>query len=114
MIVSGKGVSQLLTVAKLANGSGEAKASAIHTALEDWNITSRIQAMCFDTTNSNTGRLAGACVLLEQKLDRELLSLACRHHILELVISAVFKICLGTTSSPGFSCSLDSKSIGSL
>ena len=67
VIVSGKGVSQLLTVAKLASGSGEAQAAAVHTALEDWDIKSSVRAMCFDTTSSNTGRIAGARVLFETK-----------------------------------------------
>lgn len=100
VIVSGKGISQLLTVAPLASGTGEAQAAAVHSALEDWGIASSVRAMCFDTTSSNTGRFAGACVLLEQKLGKEILSLACRHHIMELVIGAVFKVCLGVTSSP--------------
>ncbi|KAK2710044.1 hypothetical protein QYM36_013645 [Artemia franciscana] len=47
--------------------------------------------MCFDTTSSNTGRLAGACILLEQKIGTELFSLACRHNVMELLIGAVFQ-----------------------
>ena len=43
--------------------------------------------MCFDTTSSNTGHRAGACILLEQKLERDLLYLACWHHIMELIQS---------------------------
>src|SRR6218665_3876045 len=35
-------------------------------------------AMCFDTSSSNTGHRAGTCILLEQKLERDLLYLACR------------------------------------
>jgi len=71
--------------------------AADHIALEDWGITRGVRAMCFDTT-LNAERLAGACVLLEQK--KEVLSLACRHHIMELIIGAVFQVCLGGTSSP--------------
>jgi len=56
--------------------------------------------MCFDTSSSNTGRLAGACVLLEQTLGKELLSLACRHHIMEFIIGAVFQVCMGSSFSP--------------
>lgn len=100
VIVSGKGVSQLLTVAKLPSGTGQAQATAVYEAVEDWGVSDNISAMCFDTTASNTGRLAGACVLLEQKLGRKLLSLACRHHILELVVGAVFEVCLGVKSVP--------------
>ncbi|KAK2717035.1 hypothetical protein QYM36_007247 [Artemia franciscana] len=100
VLVSGKEVLQLLTVAKLPSGTGEAPASAVFGAIEDWGIPGNIRAMCFDTTSSNTGRISGACVLLEQKLGKELLSLACRHHIMELVIGAAFRVCMGSTSSP--------------
>ncbi|KAK2725446.1 hypothetical protein QYM36_000064 [Artemia franciscana] len=100
VLVSGKEVLQLLTVAKLPSGTGEAQASAVFGAIEDCGIPGNIRAMCFDTTSSNTGRISGACVLLEQKLGKELLSLACRHHIMELVIGAVFRVCMGSTSSP--------------
>jgi len=53
----------------------------------------------FDTTSSNAGRLNGACLLLEQSLEREILFLVCRHHIIELVLQGVFlvvKLCLMT------------------
>jgi hypothetical protein len=93
VLVSGKGLSQLLTVAKLPSGTGEAQAAAVFGAIEDWGIADSIRAMCFDTTSSNTGWIAGACVLLEKKLEKELLLLACRHHIMELIIGAVFKVC---------------------
>ena len=57
-------------------------------------------AMSFDTTSSNTGRLNGACVLIEQTLKKNLLYLACRHHMYELVIGAVISTCLGQSSGP--------------
>jgi len=100
VLVSGRGVAQLLAVAKLPTGSGAAQASAVYEALKDWDIADKVRAMCFDTTSSNTGRSIGACVLLEQKLGRELLSLACRHHLMELIIGSVFNVCLGCTSAP--------------
>ena len=100
VLVSGEGTSQLLTVAKLPSGTGKAQAAAVFEAIEDWGLANSISAMCFDTTSSNTGRIAGACILLEQKLCKELLPLACRHHIMELVIGSVFQVCMGSTSSP--------------
>ena len=100
VLVSGKQVSQLLTVAKLPSGTGQAQASAVVEALKDWDVGARVNAMCFDTTSSNTGRSMGACVLLEQMLGKELLYLACRHHVLELVVGAVFQVCMGSTSGP--------------
>ena len=70
VLVSGKGISQLLTVAKLPSATGEAQAAAVFGAIQDWGLAHSIRAMCFDTISSNTGRIAGACVLLEQKLKK--------------------------------------------
>uniref|UniRef100_A0A8D9F7E9 Uncharacterized protein n=1 Tax=Cacopsylla melanoneura TaxID=428564 RepID=A0A8D9F7E9_9HEMI len=57
--------------------------------------------MCFfDTTASNTGRIKGACTLLENMLERDLLYLACRHHILEVVLRSVFDCKMGSTTGP--------------
>ena len=57
-------------------------------------------AMCFDTTAANTGRFSGACILLEAILDRSLLWIACRHHMLEVVLSQVFKSIFGDSVGP--------------
>jgi hypothetical protein len=46
--------------------------------------------MSFDTTSSNTGATNGAAVILERMLNKQLLHLACRHHVLELIAEAVF------------------------
>jgi hypothetical protein len=59
-----------------------------------------VAATCFDTTAANTGHRNGACVLLEQKLKKDLLHFACRHHILELVLASVFNETMGATSGP--------------
>src|SRR6218665_853568 len=55
--------------------------------------------MSFDTTASNSGNKAGACVLLEHKLNKPLLSLACRNHIHELIIAKVFETVIERASS---------------
>ena len=54
--------------------------------------------MCLDTTAANTGCWKGNCVLLEQSLDEPLIT--CRHHILELVLKAVFECKFGSTTGP--------------
>lgn len=100
VIVSGEGVSQLLAVPKLATGTGQAQADAVAEVVRQWGVEEDLAGMCFDTTASNTGRLAGACVLLEQELERPMLWLACRHHVLELVLAAVFTSALGSSSGP--------------
>jgi len=44
--------------------------------------------------------VSGACILLEHLLGRDLLYLACRHHILELVASSACTEMMGTLSAP--------------
>jgi hypothetical protein len=99
IIVTGEDVCKLLDAPKLSSGTGVDVASAVHKCLLDWRIADRVQSMCFDTTASNTGLRNGACALLQQKLNRTLLYLACRHHILEIVVGKVFQECLEASSS---------------
>jgi hypothetical protein len=68
--------------------------------LNDWCITENVQAFCCDTTASKTGRRLGACVLLENYLERNILYLPCRHHIYELILKCVFDTKLCTKSGP--------------
>ena len=99
-LLSGVGLHQLLGVSKLTSSTGEAQASAVEDLLNEWRISDRVVAMCFDTTASNTGKHKGACVLLENKLGKKLLHLACRHHIYEIVLASIFKECMGKSSGP--------------
>ncbi|CAG9783921.1 unnamed protein product [Diatraea saccharalis] len=92
---------QLLAVPKLESSSGKHQAKAVATTLFDWNLHNKVQIMCCDTTASNTGRFNGACAVLEQTLERELLLFTCRHHIYELVLKSVFETKIKQiTSSP--------------
>ena len=71
--------------------TGAAEAVAVYTAIEEWNLTNRVQFMSFDTTASNTGLTAGACVVLVEKMKTDLfVSLVCRQHIHELIVAKVF------------------------
>jgi hypothetical protein len=63
---------------------------AVVDCLEDWGVKDRVVSLSFDTTSSNTGVISGACTLIEAALGRDLLHLACRHHILELVAEKAF------------------------
>lgn len=91
ILVTGTKVEHILEIPKLDNASGKAQATAVFKALEKWDLKDKVSALCCDTTASNTGRLNGACVLLENMLGRDLLYLPCRHHIYELVLKAVFQ-----------------------
>jgi len=46
------------------------------------------------------GQLKGACLLLEQKLRRDILYLPCRHHIHEVVLKNAFKIKIDISFAP--------------
>src|SRR6218665_2218638 len=97
VLVWGHGVNKLHGVPKLTSGTGEDTAAAVYILLQDWSVADHVKAMCFDTTSSNTGHRAGACILLEQKLERDFLYLACRCHIMELILAAAFKAVMGVT-----------------
>ena len=89
----------LLAVPKLDSSSGKGKAKAILDVLHFWNLDDQVQIMCCDTTASNTGCLNRACVLLEQRLETELLLFPC-HHIYELVLKSVLEAKIQVTNSP--------------
>lgn len=100
ILVSGMGKKKLLGIPKLTNGTGKAIAHAVFHELQDWHVEDSVRVMCFDTTASNTGRSAGACVILEQLLGRHLLHFACRHHIFEIMLGSVFQECFGSSGAP--------------
>jgi hypothetical protein len=98
--VTGMEVSKILGIPKAISGTGAAQADIVFNLLKEWDLVDCIIGMSFDTTSSNTGIRNGACVILERLLGKKLLYLACRHHILELVVENVFKIYFGATTSP--------------
>ncbi|XP_043216604.1 uncharacterized protein LOC122378950 [Amphibalanus amphitrite] len=100
VLVSGGGVAKLLAVPKLPSGRAQDCAQAVFTALEDWGLEKRVRGLCFDTTAVNSGLVNGACTLIEQKLDRPVLHLACRHHVYELILEKAFSTCLSISSGP--------------
>ena len=93
---------KILCIARTGDSTGKTEAESVKKSLDDWQLTSYIVSMGFDTTSSNTGVNKGACTLLQvqQLLDRNLLWMACRHHILELVIGNTFTTLFGDTKSP--------------
>ena len=91
---------QILTIAKTENGTGEVEARAVAGALEEWELTNKVIASGFDTTSSNTGVHKGGCTILQQLLQRQILWLPCRHHILELLLRAAYHEVFGDKKSP--------------
>ena len=68
--------------------------------LDSWEVADKIIACGFNTTSSNTGVNNGSCTILQNLLHQQLLWLACRHHILELIIGGAFTTIFGVTSGP--------------
>ena len=92
--------SKLLGVKRLEKASGKAQANAGYDLLEVWNLKQHVKALVFDTTASNTGWNNGAAKCLEKLLDQKLFYNACRHHIYEFIIGAVYSSLFGDSSAP--------------
>ena len=94
ILVSGVGGVKLLGVPAIQKKTdtldGPKIADAAIEQLKLWDITSNVRAMVFDTTASNTGAITAACISVQQRLDRELLWLACRHHVGEVILTHVW------------------------
>lgn len=60
----------------------------------------QIRYSTFDTCAVNAGHLKGALVYLEKKIGRKILHCACRHHVMELPLAAIFKYIFGNTIAP--------------
>lgn len=100
ILVTGGGEEKLLAVPKIARGTGKEQADACIKVLNDWKLTDKVHGLVFDTTASNTGLHKGACHIIEEALGRDMVWIACRHHILEIVLSSVFTASMGSTDGP--------------
>lgn len=80
----------VLRVPKLPNKTGEATANAVYDTLNEYDLLEMVQVVCTDTEKTNTGIRNGAVALLEKRLKRTLMYLACRHHVYEVILRAVF------------------------
>ena len=92
VLVSGENVVKLLSIPKLHDGTATTITKAVTETIEEWGLRDRIKGLCFDTTASNTGIKGGVCLQLETHIGHELLNLACRHHISEVMLENVFRI----------------------
>lgn len=114
IVLTGNKIEQLLGVVTAEDGKGVTAAKSVDRMLSEWDgwnqtngknksirIRDRIIGMSFDTTNSNTGHIKGACKIFEEKfMKRKLLHFACRHHVFEVIIGGIFKKLFGKTEGP--------------
>lgn len=104
VVVSNGKSTKVLGVAELERGTSNEQFSAIEKQLKEWNIEEHIKGISFDTTSVNTGHKSGTCQKLREKYNGNILTLACRHHILEILISAIYSAAMKEqTRSPDIS-----------
>ena len=91
IVVSGLGVEKLLGIPMLPVGTGLIMGQKVVEFVREWpGVEEHLAGLCFDTTASNTGIHKGAITIVQQSLNRRLLFLTCRHHMLEICATAVF------------------------
>ena len=103
VLVTSSGEEMLLGVPKIGRGTGKEQAEACLATLDQCSLRQNVVGLVFDTTASNTGLKNGACTFIEQSLGHEVAWVACRHHILELVLASVFRALFGPTGGPDVS-----------
>ena len=62
VLISCSDEEQLIGVPQMENNKGCTQAKAVFSEVKNLGATRKIEAMCFDTTAINTGRLRGTCV----------------------------------------------------
>ena len=80
--------------------TGFAQVEAIHLKVVEWGTETKIVALVFDTTASNSGHLRGAAVRLQALLKLPLLFLGCRHHVGELLAKNPWHKIFGKDPAP--------------
>ena len=91
VLATGGGEEMLLGVPKIGRGTGKHQAEACLTTVDEWSIRQQIHGLVFDTTATNTGLKNGACACIEHSLGQEMAWVACRHHVMELVLATIFR-----------------------
>ncbi|GBN19913.1 hypothetical protein AVEN_239935-1 [Araneus ventricosus] len=95
-----KDIGYLLSISKLQSGTEEAITAAVHETLESWRNTDQVKCVSFDTTSVNKGLRRRACVFIQQKMKKELLWLACRYHVFNILLEANVDKSIGASAGP--------------
>ena len=90
--ISCEGENSLLCIPPCLNGTGECQSEKIIEQLESYDFKEDVVGLVFDTTASNTGREKGVNTKLNEYCGKNILHLACRHHVYECHIKNVSKI----------------------
>jgi len=92
----------MISIKRLENDAKNARlkqgVNAVLSTLDDWQLRAQVPGLVFDTQSSNTGLNMGACTLIERALGTDLVWIACRHHVFEVMLSDVFSVAFRTSS----------------
>lgn len=99
VVVTGAGVSKILDIPVLSSGTADAQTEVIHQTVQEWDLVDNIAAMSFDTTSVNSGVKNGIIVQLPKIMNKPLLALACRKHVSELILKAIYEVNGGKAKS---------------
>lgn len=77
-------------------------ATEITDVITTYNLSNRIIGIVCDTENTNTGRISGVCIRIEEFLEKSLLNFMCRHHIYDLILKHVGLFLFGHSTGPTF------------
>jgi hypothetical protein len=56
VVVTGPGISKILGIPKIYEGTGKEQANNVTALLNEWKISNNVVCLGFDTTASNTGK----------------------------------------------------------
>lgn len=90
---------KLISVPKIENGLGKTIADSVLTNLNEWNLSDKVRALCFDTTAANTGVRTGSAKVIANAIPNFVLFCACRHHIAELLLAKAFELTVEPVSA---------------
>ena len=105
ILVSGEGLEEgfLIDMFSLENGEGITVANYCGSAIERCRLCPNCKVMVFDTPSVNSGIHKGAATIIQRDiLGYKLIWAACRKHVAELIVKAVYEKLFGKSKSPYF------------
>ena len=97
-----------------ATSTGFAQAEAVYMKVMEWGTSTKIVALVFDTTASNSGHLRGAAIRLQGLLKCPLIFCGCRHHVGELLGKNTYHVIFGKDPAPDVKMFLNIKKFWSM
>lgn len=102
-VLYNEGIHFSLGINVIENGSADTLSSHLYDTSVEFNLLNRIVGLVCDTENANIGYRGGTCRKFETKIQKPLLQICCRHHVMEILLKKVCYKLLDKGKTPGFS-----------